>query len=201
MTNPSAKQAHRDYVSGVLFYYQQNDIIPGDPNEGEWHEAHYPTPKCLGGNETILLLKEHHAVQGVLQSEEFQRCCFGPWEKDYLSDELLVIYYRWRADHSRKNMLAVHARMTPEEKRAHVRRWGRHDDIEHTQFRLKKAGEGAIRSCGKAVEIVDTKTGRAYLFRSEREAVRKLGVARRSLKKLFSQEKFIIQGYVGRRVL
>lgn len=75
MTDLSAQKAHRDYVSGVLFYYQQNDIQPGDPNEGIWEEAHYPEPKRLGGTETVWLLKQHHAVQGVLQSEEYQCCC------------------------------------------------------------------------------------------------------------------------------
>lgn len=192
--------SHRTYVEGVLRHYHENDIVPGDPNEGIWHRAHYPRPRCLGGQETVLLLCEHHAVQGVLQADEFQHCTFGSWEKQYLSEELLVIYHKWRSEHSRKNITATWQRLTEEERRAHIRRWGKHDDVEHTKERLKKAGEGGLRSCGKPVEILDVRTGRVYLFRSERDAVRKLGVPRRSLKKLFTYEKFIVHGYAGRRL-
>ena len=46
-----------------------------DPEPG-WEQAHYPIPKCLGGTETIWLTWEHHQVQGLLQSEESQHCCF-----------------------------------------------------------------------------------------------------------------------------
>ena len=85
--------SHRTYVENLLKYYKENDIQQGDPNEGVWHRAHYPQPNRLGGQTVVLLLAEHHAVQGVLQSEEFGVTCvtgaFGrwllgtPWEESY----------------------------------------------------------------------------------------------------------------------
>lgn len=44
--------------------------------EGEhWEDAHYPTPLCLGGTETVKLWSRDHAVHGPLQSEEFDYPC------------------------------------------------------------------------------------------------------------------------------
>ena len=84
-----------EWVLGCLRYYAENYYEPGNPEDGEWHDCHYPIPKCLGGTETIKLLKEHHAVQGVLQSDEYQhRCIFG-WELEYLSGELLEKGQTW----------------------------------------------------------------------------------------------------------
>lgn len=85
----------REWVEGCLAYYKENDHQPGNPEDGVWHECHYPVPKCLGGTETILLWKEHHAVQGVLQSEEFQHPCIFLWERDLVKGELLDLCEKW----------------------------------------------------------------------------------------------------------
>jgi hypothetical protein len=85
----------REYVEGCLQWYREADLQPGNPEDGEWHECHYPVPKCLGGTETILLLKEHHAVQGVLQSEEYQHPCIWGWEAEFLREELLNVHKKW----------------------------------------------------------------------------------------------------------
>ncbi len=61
--------------------------------DGHWHKAHYPVPKCLGGEEWIWMLKSHHAIHGVLQSLEFKHRCIRSWEKHYLSPEYLELYY------------------------------------------------------------------------------------------------------------
>jgi hypothetical protein len=61
-------------------YYFDNRLEPGNPCHGDWESCHYPAPKCLGGSNTILLLKEHHAIQGVLQSEEYNYPCIWGWE-------------------------------------------------------------------------------------------------------------------------
>jgi hypothetical protein len=125
----------KEFVEGCLNYYREADLQPGNPEDGEWNEAHYPVPKCKEGTETVLLLREHHAVQGVLQSEEFQwRCLFG-WEEKFLSGELLELYTKWfregvklqweakteeektlESEKKRAKLLAYHARMTVEEK-------------------------------------------------------------------------------------
>ena len=103
-----------DWVKGCLAFYAENDLTPGDPNDGRWEEAHYPLPKGEG-TETVLLLHEHHQVQGLLQSGEVGRCCFFPGHaKRLLSSsftphwfELWELYEKWVADagrtHGRKS--------------------------------------------------------------------------------------------------
>jgi hypothetical protein len=85
----------REYVEGCLQWYKEADLQPGNPEDGTWEQCHYPIPKCLGGFEIILLLKEHHAVQGVLQSEEFNHPCIWGWEKRYISEEFLHLWKKW----------------------------------------------------------------------------------------------------------
>ena len=70
------------WVYGCYAYYLENQIEPGNPEDGVWEAAHWPVPKCKGGTKTILLLKEHHAVHGVLQSEEWGLPCIYGWEAD-----------------------------------------------------------------------------------------------------------------------
>lgn len=103
----------QEFVEGCLAQYEEIYLQPGNPEDGEWHECHYPKPKCLGGTETILLLKEHHAVQGVLQSEEYQHPCIYGWEKVHLSGELLERFTYWRSELSRM-AVAVTNSISPE---------------------------------------------------------------------------------------
>lgn len=86
-----------EFVAECLRYYAENYLEPGNPEDGKWDIAHYPTPKCKGGTETILLLREHHAIQGLLQSEEFNHPCIGFWEQAYLPDDYLPLLGKWRA--------------------------------------------------------------------------------------------------------
>jgi hypothetical protein len=76
-------------------YYFDNRLEPGNPCHGDWESCHYPIPKCLGGSNTVLLLKEHHAIQGVLQSEEYDHPCIWGWEKSYLEAEILSLWRKW----------------------------------------------------------------------------------------------------------
>jgi len=83
------------YVQKVLNYYKIHDIQQGDPNEGIWHRAHYPLPS-RSGNQTILLLPEHHAVQGVLQSEEYQVPCVFGWERKFVKGTIYgALFEKW----------------------------------------------------------------------------------------------------------
>ena len=86
-----------EWVYGCYQYYLENHIEPGNPEDGVWEQAHWPVPKCKGGSKTILLLKQHHAVHGVLQSEEWQWPCIYGWEKNYLDGELLQLFSKWYA--------------------------------------------------------------------------------------------------------
>jgi hypothetical protein len=100
----------REYVEGCQQWYKEADLQPGNPEDGEWHECHYPVPKCLGGTETILLLKEHHAVQGVLQSEEYQHPCIWGWERKYCKGVYGELYRKWKHNHAKM----CHATRDPE---------------------------------------------------------------------------------------
>jgi hypothetical protein len=84
-----------EYVTGCLEWYREADLQPGNPEDGDWQECHYPAPQCTGGTEVILLLREHHAVQGVLQSEEYQHPCIYGWEKQYLVGDVLELWTKW----------------------------------------------------------------------------------------------------------
>ena len=91
----------KEFVEGCLNYYREADLQPGNSEDGDWNVAHYPVPKCKEGTETVLLLREHHAVQGVLQSEEFQWKCFYGWEEKFLSGEYLELLKKWQSEGAR----------------------------------------------------------------------------------------------------
>jgi hypothetical protein len=127
-----------EYVLGCQRYYAENGYEPGNPEDGEWHDCHYPVPKCLGGTETVKLLKQHHAVQGVLQSEEYQRCCIWGWEKAYLDGELLELARKWMGDQRRAAAEASWVNLTAEERSLRIsemssRAWARLTDEEKAE--------------------------------------------------------------------
>lgn len=86
----------QEFVEGCLSYYAENYYQQGNPEDGQWDICHYPVPKCKGGTETVLLLRQHHAIQGLLQSEEFEHPCIGFWEQKYLPAEYLPLLEKWR---------------------------------------------------------------------------------------------------------
>jgi hypothetical protein len=124
----------QEWVEGCYAYYAENGYEPGNPEDGIWEDAHYPVPRCEGGSETIKLLKQHHAVQGVLQSEEYQRPCIWGWEADYLEGEMLALCKKWHTQKSYAGAAAVcpmkrseaarkgNASLTPEQRRERARR-------------------------------------------------------------------------------
>lgn len=127
----------REYVEGCLQWYKEADLQPGNPGDGEWHECHYPVPKCLGGTETILLLKEHHAVQGVLQSEEYQHPCIYGWEKPYLNGNVILLWKNWMKNKAQPAMDAW-AAVPLEEKRER----GRMAQSKMTKEQLRRGRAG-----------------------------------------------------------
>jgi len=104
--------SQKEFVEGCYNWYREADLQPGNPEDGEWDAAHYPVPSCKGGTETILLLREHHAIQGVIQCEEYQWKCIWGWEEKYLSGEYLELFKKWRSEGSR----LIQATRTEEEK-------------------------------------------------------------------------------------
>ena len=91
----------QEFVDGCYTYYAENYIEPGNPEDGEWEDAHYPVPKCKGGKVTIPLLKQHHAIHNVIQSEEIQYPCIWGWEADYLEGEMLALCKKWHTEKSK----------------------------------------------------------------------------------------------------
>lgn len=66
---------HTKYLEGVLRWYEEQLITPGDPNEGRWEEAHTPLPRNMGDT-TVLLLRQHHFIHDLWQSKELDECHF-----------------------------------------------------------------------------------------------------------------------------
>ena len=129
-----------EWVYGCYAYYLENHVEPGNPEDGVWEDAHWPVPKCKGGTKTIPLLKQHHAVQGVLQSEEWQYPCIRHWEKFYLSGELLDLYNKWRSEAGRLGNVAQKKSLKYRSKRSQVMR-ERWNDPAYRQERVNAERE------------------------------------------------------------
>jgi hypothetical protein len=104
-----------EWVRDCQARYEEQGLIPGNPDDGEWEVCHCPKPKWAGGIETIWLLHKDHQVQGLLQSEEYSRCCFyNPDVKSFLDNSwcqdwfyLYSLYEEWSDYHSRGNLAKV----------------------------------------------------------------------------------------------
>jgi hypothetical protein len=100
-----------EYVQACYAEYKELGLVPGDEHDGDWEDAHHPLPRKWGES-TVLLLKRHHAVHGILQSEETGYPCVFSWELDYLPPEYLPLYYQWAAV---KHRLSVESRVSKNE--------------------------------------------------------------------------------------
>jgi hypothetical protein len=96
-----------DYVKECLAFYEEAGFIPG----AKWEGAHYPAPNGKGDT-TIQMLHDHHQVQGLWQSKEYDQCCFynghakrflteGPFVSGWF--ELWDIYDKYSSLHSSAN--------------------------------------------------------------------------------------------------
>jgi hypothetical protein len=95
-----------DFVKECLEFYAEGGWSP----EKGWEEAHYPAPKGKG-NATIWMLHDHHQIQGLWQSKEYDQCCFFVAEaKRFLTEgpfvsgwfELWDIYDEYKGESGRK---------------------------------------------------------------------------------------------------
>jgi hypothetical protein len=93
-----------DYVKECLEFYEEAGFIPG----AKWEDAHYPAPNGKGET-TISMLHDHHQVQGLWQSKEYEQCCFFSGDaKQFLTEgpfvsgwfELWDIYDKYSTLHS-----------------------------------------------------------------------------------------------------
>jgi hypothetical protein len=97
-----------EWVRACMARYKEQGLTP-EPG-GEWQEAHYPAPRGEG-EDTVWLLHNDHQVQGILQSEEYGRMCFYPYDAlKFLNSgpfvpgwfELYSLYKKWSKEHSKK---------------------------------------------------------------------------------------------------
>jgi hypothetical protein len=106
----------KEFVEGCYHFYSEEGIIPGNPSDGEWEDAHYPVPECLDGTATVLLLKEHHFIHGIIQSAEFSHQCFytGNTKHFLLTNfcanwfELFEVYEKTASQHAIEMAAKVH---------------------------------------------------------------------------------------------
>jgi len=90
-----------DFVSDCYLDYASQGLEPGSLLDGDWEKCHHPKPKCQGGEETVWLLKRHHAVHNVLQSEVFQMPCLYGWEIEFLDEDIAVLHKKWMKEKGR----------------------------------------------------------------------------------------------------
>ena len=107
-----------EFVAKCYANYAELGLEPGNPDDGEWQDAHYPAPDPEG-DKTIPLLYNDHQQQGLYQSEEYNRVCFwvghtrkfltqGPFVENWF--ELWDLYDKWVGErlskvHERKDEL------------------------------------------------------------------------------------------------
>lgn len=89
---PRMITCQHEFVEFCRQQYLELGLEPGNPLHGDWHKAHYPVPRCMGGEDWVWLLTTDHAIQGVLQSLEYSRRCIRSWERKYLPAEYLPLY-------------------------------------------------------------------------------------------------------------
>jgi hypothetical protein len=77
-----------DFVESCLIKYRFEKIPEGQ----SWEKAHYPLPRCLGGQETISLWSCDHTIQGLLQSEEMDYPCIHIFARSKDLANLKVFY-------------------------------------------------------------------------------------------------------------
>jgi hypothetical protein len=157
----------QEFVDCCYKFYGRKGLEPGNPLHGEWHKAHYPVPESLGGVEWIWLLKNHHAIQGVIQSEEFQTCCLFYWEQQFLSRYYLSFFLKWK-------------KIQKEEVRGKLEEgWRKWFESEEGQQKRRSmginAGEMAKRVNSKAIQI-SFDDGRQLTFASLTDASRELNI-------------------------
>jgi hypothetical protein len=96
------------FVKERLTYYEEQGLVPGNPDDGDWQEAHYPEPRGVG-KEVVWMLYNDHQQQGLYQSEEYGRPCFFNADvKTFLDNnwcsnwfELYDLYDKWSGHNGR----------------------------------------------------------------------------------------------------
>ena len=178
-----------EWVYSCYAYYLENYIEPGNPEDGEWQDCHWPVPKCKGGTKTILLLKEHHAVHGVLQSEEWQTPCIWGWEKAYLTGDLLSLCKKWHANLAR----TANTILTPEKRSANARKGHAKRTVEQ-----RRSAMAAANKANHKPVCITYPDGSVTVTESVKSAANLLGVPYRRVQKILHRENKYLYARAGR---
>jgi len=166
------------WVRACQARYKEQGLTPGDPNDGDWDECHYPEPKDFG-EEVIYLLHDHHQPQGLWQSEEYSCPCFfsgdakrflthGPFVPGWF--DLWGLYDKWSGYHGRVNM----ANMAKEVRAAN----GRARVASLTTEMLSKNGTKGSLKTKELVEARGKPFGNWGIEKEDRKALsKKAGIA------------------------
>jgi len=186
--------SQREYVDACYEWYDYEGITPGDERAGVWNDAHYPLPKRHGDG-WVQLLIQHHAVQGVIQSEEMGECCVSSWEKKYLEGELLERWTYWMRvkaekgwEAARKSSVETNRRnktgfFDPEVQRAGGRKTNGRlpsrlaglEKARNTPGHQSKAGKRGGK-VGKPILVTRLSDGHVFYFDTHADAILKLNL-------------------------
>ncbi len=117
----------QQFIDAALAHYEAEGICPGDP-DFVWEGAHHPTPRHLGGRAKTPLTKHHHAIHGILQSEEVGKPSIFGWEGRVILNgpfvdgwfELLDAYDFWMHELKREAAIKLHSKKLPDGRSAHA---------------------------------------------------------------------------------
>ena len=115
------------FIDTVLASYEANQTAQDEP-ETIFEGAHHPVPRHQGGKTKVALLKQHHAIHGVLQSAETQTCCVFGWEYDlilngpFVADwfDLLDACDKWLSIGKSQAAKKLHSEKLPDGRSAHA---------------------------------------------------------------------------------
>lgn len=173
-----------EWVKQCLERYAEEGAYPGDGDQ--WEKAHYPAPKGLG-DDTIELKFDDHQVQGILQSEEYERQCF--WvssAKKFLTRgsfvdgwfDLWDIWEKWVAITSSKNLKLANLNATPEERSERSKKANAALTEEQRAEKSRKCSEAAAR--WQASRTPEEKSESARLGQMRRTPEEKSEASRRA---------------------
>ncbi len=185
LMNYTALEELENFVFECQMQYSEREII--DDPSFEWNICHHPAPRCLGGEETVLLLGEHHAIHGILQSEVYEHPCIYGWERRHLTDPKHVeLFDKWMSEKSRvagrigalEANKIIHAEKNDKGQSVNAVKAGIAAAAEKNEqgqsVNALKRGESTAKKTRKPVLLTELNTGKTSAYPSVNEASRQL---------------------------
>ncbi|EHA64067.1 hypothetical protein [Synechococcus sp. WH 8016] len=120
-------QTQQAFLTDIQDYYESVNLKAGDPDH-VWEMANYPTPRHIGGKQKVPLTKYHHALHGVIQSEETGSASIFAWEGRVILNgpfvdgwfDLLDSFDYWMHELKREAALTLHSKKLPDGRSAYA---------------------------------------------------------------------------------